>query len=204
MIKAFQKTDGFSLMETLVATFVFALVSASAVTILSGYQNSQLRLQEVAGKLAALDRARALMRADFFAALNRPLRDEFGGTMVAFEGGPHMPNGTVLRLVRGGSPTAKLFGNRSGLQRVEYIVSHGALYRRIYDRTDVVTATEVIDQHLLSGVRSVSARYAADGLWADDWGALPSSSALPRLAEINIVFGAGGDVKMMFLVGKAT
>ncbi len=204
MIKGFQKADGFSLIETLVATFVFALVSASAVAILTGYQNSQLRLQEADSQLASLDRARALMRADFFAAFNRPVRDEFGGTMVAFEGGPHMSGGIVLRLVRGGSPTAKLFGNRSALQRVEYIVLDGSLYRRLYDRTDIVTTTEVIDQHILPGVRSISARYGADGLWVEDWGTLPSSSRLPRLAEIDIVFGSGDSVKMMFLVGKAT
>lgn len=202
MIRGFHGDNGFSLVETLVATFVFALVSASGVAILSGHENSRIRLAEADNQLTALDQTKALIRNDFFAAFDRPVRDAFGGKMVAFEAGNHMPDGTLLRLVRGGNPTAKLFGNMSSLQRVEYAVSDGFLIRRTYDRTDVVTATKFIEQQILSGVRSVFTRYATDGLWVEEWGTLPSSAALPRLAEMTITFRSGDDVKMVFLVGS--
>jgi len=203
MIKGLFDDNGFSLVETLVATFIFAVVSASGVAILSGYQESRVRLAQADSQLSAIDQARALMRADLFSASNRPMRDAFGGTMTAFEAGDHMPAGTLLRLVRGGNPSAQLFGNVSALQRIEYAAMNGSLVRRIYDRTDVVTTTGFIEQKILSEVQSVSSRYAANGIWAEEWGTLPSTSALPRLAEITIAFRSGNNVKMMFIVGAA-
>ncbi len=201
MKRTLRKDAGFSLVEMLVATFIFAMVSASAVAILSGFESSRIRLQDASSQLAALDRARAIMRADFFAAHNRPVRDEFGDTIAAFESGIQMPEGALLRLVRGGNPAAALFGNMSALQRIDYMLAGETLYRRIYDRTDIVTAADFIDQELVSGVQSVSLRYAADGIWVEEWGTLVNSSDLPRLAEVSIIFRSGQEVKMMFLVG---
>ena len=201
MNKGLAGDHGFSLVETLVATFIFALVSASGVAILSGYEQSRIRLAAADSQLTELDRAKALIRADLFAAFDRPLRDQYGGAMPGFEAGDHMQAGTLLRLVRGGNPAAKLFGNMSALKRVEYAVMDGFLVRRTYDRTDAVTTTDIVDQPILSDVQSVSARYAAEGVWVEEWGTLPSNSALPRLAEITIAFRSGEDVKMMFLVG---
>lgn len=203
MNKGLSEDNGFSLVETLVATFIFALVSASGVAILSGYEQSRIRLAEADSQLTELDQTKALIREDFFAAFDRPLRDEYGGVVPGFEAGDHMPSGTLLRLVRGGNPAAKLFGNMSALKRVEYVVLDGFLVRRTYDRTDAVTTTDIVDQPILSGVQSVSTRYAADGIWVEEWGTLPSSFALPRLAEITVSFRSGENVKMMFLVGNA-
>lgn len=201
-MKLFPRNDGgFSLVETLVATFIFALVSASAVAILSGFESNRIRLQDASSQLAALDQTRAIMRADFFAAHNRPVRDEFGSTIVAFESGVHMPEGALLRLVRGGNPTAALFGNMSTLQRIDYVLVGGSIYRRIFDRTDIVIAADFIDQKLMSDVQSISLRYATNGIWVEEWGTLAADFDLPRLAEVSITFGSGQDVKMMFLVG---
>lgn len=201
MIKGLSDDNGFSLAETLVATFIFALVSASGVAILSGYEESRIGLARADSQLSALEQAKALIKADLFAALNRPLRDAYGGTMTAFEAGDHMSSGTLLRLVRGGNPSAKLFGNMSALQRVEYAAVDGFLVRRIYDHTDVVTTTDFIEQQVLPGVQSVSSRYAASGIWVEEWGTLLSTNALPRLAEFTITFRSGDNVKMTFLVG---
>lgn len=201
--KSFFGESGFSLVETLVATFIFALVSASGVAILSGYEGSRLKLAEADAQITEFDQTKALLRDDFFTAYNRPTRGEFGGTLVAFEAGHHMSAGTLLRLVRGGNPSAKLFGGMSAMQRVEYALLNGALVRRTYDRTDVLATTEYVDQQILSGVQAVSIRLLAEGFWVEEWGTLESTNGLPRLAEITITFASDDDVKMIFLVGNA-
>lgn len=201
--KSLLDDNGFSLVETLIATFIFALVSASGVAILSGYQSSRIRLAEADSQITALDQTKALIREDFFTAYDRPVRDEFGGALAAFEAGDHMPGGTLLRLVRGGNPSAKLFGNMSAMQRVEYVLIDDILVRRTYDRTDVVTTTDYVDQQIMSDVQSVSTRFLAEGIWVEEWGLRLSSNGLPRLAEITIAFASDDDVKMVFLVGNA-
>lgn len=199
------KSDsGFSLVETLIATFIFALIAGMSVALLTSYQSSRTALGEADARLAKLEVARSILRDDFFAAVNRPVRDEFGSQLVAFEAGQHMDAGIRQRLVRSGDLGAKLNGTVSAVKRVELVLDDGALIRRTYVRSDIVQDSPFLDQVLLEDVRRVSMRYAADGVWSTEWGTAVSVSNLPRLAEMTLEFESGQQAQMTFLIGNVS
>ena len=204
-MKRYLDSDGgFSLVETLVATFIFALIAGMSVVLLNSYQTSRTALDAADAKLAQLEVARNILRDDYFAAINRPVRDEFGGVLLAFEAGQHMEDGLRQRLVRSGDIGAKLNGTVSEVKRVELVVEDNKLLRRSYVRSDVVQDTPFQDQTLLEGVSRLSMRYLLDGVWVSEWGTTVASSSLPRMAELSIDFDGGQRAQMMFLIGASS
>jgi len=194
--------SGFSLVETMVATFIFALVSASGVVLLSGYQEGRLALAAADDRLARVEHARALIRDDMLSAVPRTMRDPYGGTLPGFEGGAHLPDGILLRFVRNGHMGALLAGNRSALQRVDYVLLEDQLVRRTYAHTDVTPETPVRDRVLLTNVRSVDVRYESQMIWALEWISSGSGEVdLPNLAEMTLRFSDGRQLQFTMLVG---
>lgn len=202
MMNQLKKDAGFSLVETLIATFIFALMSAMAVALISSYQSSRVSLKAADEKLATLEIARAIIRDDYFSAIQRPVRDQFGSQLTPFEAGEHMLDGVRQRLVRSGDMGAKLNGTLSEVKRVEYVVDDGTLTRRTYGRSDIVQGTTPTDQVLLLGIRNFSVRYAAENIWTEEWGTSPAAGDLPRLAEMVIEFEGGQQTRMTFLIGR--
>ncbi len=203
---SFAYTDerGFSLVETLIATFIFALVSAMGVALISNYQSSRLGLMSADERLVQLDTARAILRNDFFSAINRPVRSEFGDPLNAFEGGDHMLDNVRLRMVRNGDAGARLNGTTSTLRRIDYLLENNSLVRRSYAQTDTVTGGNFSDQILVDNVESMNLRYAADGIWSEEWGTAPAVNALPRLTEVSVQFTNGQSLRLTFLVGATS
>lgn len=195
---------GFSLVETLIATFIFALVSAMGVALISNYQSSRLGLMSADERLVQLDTARAILRNDFFAAINRPVRGEFGDPLIAFEGGTHMLDNVRLRMVRNADAGAMLKGTKSTLKRIDYLFENNSLIRRSYIQTDTVTGGGFSDQILVDNVESMNLRYAAEGIWSEEWGTAPAANVLPRLAEISLEFITGQSLRLTFLVGTVS
>lgn len=193
--------NGFSLIETLVATFLLALVSASGVMLLSSYQDGRLSLKRADDRLAELELARSMIRDDMFAAIVRPVRDEYGSDNIGFQGGDQLLDNKVLRFVRGGNQGAKVRGYGSGLDRVEYIFEDGSLLRRKFDTTDITLETEFSDRLLLSGLEALELRFEAYGIWALEWGAFGETDELPGLVELTARYPDGQALSMTFMVG---
>ncbi|TNE66120.1 MAG: type II secretion system protein GspJ [Alphaproteobacteria bacterium] len=200
MMGARTNDGGFSLVETMVATFLFALVAAAGVAILSGYQSGRMGLQAADERLAAVDMARALMRADMLEAVNRPVRDPFGGAGSAFEGGVHLGAEGLVEFVRGGNMGARIGGGESAVDRVDYRFENGQLVRRAYARADRTVDTPFTDRVLLSGLQKAEVRFDADGIWIDDWRGRDSGS-LPKMAEFTLTFDTGRSLRLLFMVG---
>jgi general secretion pathway protein J len=144
--------SGFSLMETLVATFILALVSAAGVMLLSGYQEGRLVMKKADDRLAELEIARSILRDDFLSAIQRRVRDEYGSRPYGFQGGKLLDENKVLRLVRGGNLGAMISGDISALDRVEYLFEDGTLTRRRYERADITLETNFTERPLLTGL----------------------------------------------------
>ncbi len=201
-MKAFIQNDkGFSLVETLIATVIFAIVSAAGVMILSGYQDGRLGLAAADERLVELDTARSLIRADLHMAVVRPLRDELGGGVKGFEGGTFQTEGPLLQFVRNGDMGALMYGNRSALKRIRYKFEDNVLIREVFAQTDITSETLSQDTILLSNIDKLGVRFEADGLWVDEWGSAASGGSLPRLVEFRVQFTSGRDLTLMFQVG---
>lgn len=203
MRRLLQDEQGFSLVETLIATVIFALVSTAGVMLLSGYQDGRLSMQAADERLAQLEIARSLIRSDLITVVDRPVRDELGGSKSGFEGGSYLPDGALLRFVRGGDIGALVGGNKSALKRIEYLLVDDALVRRSYAQTDITSDTNYTDLPLLSDLQALEVRFEVDGIWVDEWGNGSAIVPAPGLAEFRARMANGRTLTMTFLIGGA-
>ena len=71
-------TRGFTLVETLVALFVFGLIAAAGVIILGNSADAQLRIGEASRSVQDMQRLRAALRADLGQMAVRVTREATG------------------------------------------------------------------------------------------------------------------------------
>lgn len=197
--------SGVTLIETLVALFVIALM-ATAGAIMTGQSLRGARAVEAKGA-AATDLAAAIgtLNADLAAFAPRASQDP---AMVEppslFEGHAPRHDGRVMVFVRNGwvNPDGDA---RSSLQRVEYLFEQGKLIRRSWFAPDPGPGTPVAEEVLLTGVSKLEARYGRGDVWATDWVALPGAPGpMPQKAELTISFDVNDSHKVRFLIGGGT
>jgi general secretion pathway protein J len=185
------------LVELLVSLFIFAMLSAAGVALLS----FSVRAQESAGArldgIAALRRAGALMTGDLAQAAPRLQRDEAGRVHPAFFGATG-ESGVALAFVRRGWENVD-DAPRSTLQKVEYGLIGNRLVRRAYPMIDGAAPYPSIT--LLDHVESLRFRYRdRKGEWRDRWD--PTNPiVLPRAVEMVVAVTGGGTTRQLFLAG---
>jgi general secretion pathway protein J len=189
---------GFTLAELLVSLFIFGLLSAAGVGLLSFSVRSQAAADARLGDLADFRRAGALLAGDLAQAAPRMARDEAGNARPAFHGVGGERGGVALAFVRRGWENLD-DTPRASLQRVEYSFNDGRLERRIYPRLDgaaALPASTVVD-----GVRRIRLRYRdREGAWRDRWD--PTRPVeLPRAVELVMDSEGSGTTRQLFQVG---
>ncbi len=147
---------GFTLVEVLVAMFIFALISAGTMTALTGSLRGKAQMNERLEVIADLDGARALMKSDFSNINLREMRDNYGGTLpYVLEGGTQ----TLIEFTRAGRANPGGLENRSEFQRVSYVFDGGNLIRRTLAQTNPAPQTGEYERILLSGLAAVKVTY---------------------------------------------
>ena len=184
---------GFTLVELLVALFIFGLLSAAGVALLSFSVRAQDAADTRLDALSALRRANALIGADLAQATSRISRDEAGAVRPAFDGAADS-----LMLVRRGWENFD-GAPRASLQKVEYRLVGDRLERRGYFHVDGAPPLESVT--LLSGVRRMGLRYRdASGAWRERWDPTRITD-LPRAVELVADSESQGTVRQLFAVG---
>ena len=142
MTVAADKSAGFSLLEVLIATFVFAIIGAISVALMATTLTARDVNEEALTRTAAIDRLRVLLREDLGQLADRPVRDPEGYVRgYVFAG-----DSAGLRLQEGAEDERILFAftrlgranpgyvrARSSLIHVEYLVRGEQLIRRASD-----------------------------------------------------------------------
>ena len=177
--------NGFTLVEMMVALFIFAMLSVAGVIMLRTAVDSDEITAENLGQMAEMQRFVSLMEADLSQVLPRASRDEGGGRVAAFASEAGGPEAAFLKFTRGGQ--SNINGEaRSNLERVEYRMTDGGS----------------IDQPavLISNVDSLEVRFRDKrGLWSSRW-ETERLADLPRAVEIEFE-QAGRRYRHLFLVG---
>jgi len=192
--------NGFTLVELLVSLFIFGLLSAAGVVLLSFSVRAQEAADARLGDLADFRRAAALLTSDLAQAAPRPARDSAGKARPAFEGNSGEQGGIALAFVRRGWENLD-DAPRASLQRVEYSVAEGRLERRVYPRLDgaaPLPATAVVE-----GVRRIRLRFRDDeGAWRERWDPT-DATRLPRAVELVMDAEGSGTTRQLFQTGPA-
>jgi general secretion pathway protein J len=186
---------GFTLVEMLVALFVFSLIAAAGVTIMRFSADNRGLVHARSERLAEFQRLRALLKADLTQAAERRTRDAQGRPLrEAFFGGS---TGTpLLRLARRGweNPDAQ---PRASVQYVEYRLNAGRLERVAHLALD--GSAVATPQLLAERVRAVAISFLWHGQWIS---ALPGGPVdpLPQAVKLDLTFDDIGPVSQLFAV----
>jgi general secretion pathway protein J len=205
MTRPVSAETGMTLIETLIALFVIALM-ATAGAVMTGQTLRGARVLETRGE-ASSELAVALntISADLAAYTGRPSQDAaLSEPAAAFAGYAPRADGRLMLFVRNGwSNTAE--AARSDLQRVEYRFEGGNLIRRSWLTPDPGPATPIVDEMLLSGIARLDARFGRAEGWRSEWLTGNSKSAdVPQKVELSLTFAEGDVLTVRYLVGAGT
>lgn len=195
--------SGFSLVETLVALFVVALLATSGGALLISSIQAGDAVKRSADEVRDLDVMHALLRDDLSAITRR------GSLSPRGIGTPQGPAGSdryeiALSFVRNGWPRLEPEQElRSDLQRVEYVLEDGRFIRRAYAAPDPSAESPVFERVLASDVQALRLRWFLAGTWYDEWETGPAdpASELPSMVELVLDFESGDSLTQRMLVG---
>lgn len=126
-------SDGFTLLELLVAVAVFALMAVMAYGGLDSVVRQSEIVEGEADRLAEFQNGLHRLRADLGMAIDRPVRDSGGSPERSFVGEAN--DGRLLAFTRLGSANPWL-EPRGQIERVEWRFHEGSLQRRSWAPVD--------------------------------------------------------------------
>lgn len=195
---------GFTLLELLVATSVFAIMSVMAYGGLSSVISNSTQTEIQLEKLQTVQHAMFMMTRDFTQIVKRNIRDEFGNTQAYLTAGTNIDY--LVEFTRNGRRNpAKLL--RSHLLRVAYKFEDNNLIRLFWPQLDRVQGMEPYEDILLEDVKLAELRYLDDsGEWHDQWPPLSATAApgatsdSPRAIEFKLELDGWGELTRIYKV----
>ncbi len=179
------RSSGFTLVEVVVALFIFAMLAAAGVGLLSSTVRSQAASAARLADVSSERRLSALLISDLGQAVPRVSRDETGRPRPAFAANQ---GNLLFAFVRGGPKP----------QHVEIRLERDALVRVAAPFVDgALPGSPVV---LAKGVERARVRFRYKSDWQDDW-ASERTDAIPKALELTLTRQGGVSVVRMFLVG---
>lgn len=198
------KQVGFTLLELLISSIIFAIMAIMAYggldNVIDNSKSSKQalkRLQQVQQSIAVLDR-------DFSQIIQRPIRDEFGVTQPYLFAGKNIDD--LVEFTRGGrvNPANML---RSSLLRVAYRFTDNSLVRVQWQQLDRAQGIEPRKTTLIEDVEKVTIRFLdKKGEWRARWPPLNAASTgssnpntiRPAAIEIVLQLNDWGDIRRLY------
>ncbi len=205
MMSSREHQAGFSLIETIVAVFIVALISAGAGVMLTQTVQAGKQVSERGDTLTELQIANAMLRDDFASiAIRRTNSPDPFDLPQVFEGVSADADASFMTFARNGWGLAPSGEMRSDLQRVAYRFEEGQLIRSAWLRPDPDRETPIIERVLLSGLTDFQISYGKNGFWESEWRPRVDGAdqvVLPDAFEIICEFENGDRLRQVFLSG---
>jgi len=184
---------GFTLVEMLVAVFIFGVLAAAGVSVMGFAARNQGVVRERMDEIGAFQRMRATLKADLAQTAPRRTRGLDGETSPnAFAAGQLTRSDALFSFVRRGWENTD-GAPRASLQYVEYRVVDGRLERAARPALDGAALGP--GQVLIEGVESVEAAFLSRGRWTDVW---IGGTTLPEAVRITLRLRDFGEVTQLF------
>lgn len=192
---------GFTLLELLVASAVFTVLSIMAYGGLRTVLTARAETDRAAARLAEIQTAFLHIHRDIIQITDRSIRAEYGDQQPALK---YVEFGDYrLELTRGGvrNPAGL---PRSNLQRVAYSLEDETLYRVTWPVLDRAQDTQPRRVRLLGQVRGLHVRFLGTGEdWQTAWPPIAQEGeviGLPRAVELSVDLEDWGRLTRLFEV----
>lgn len=192
--------NGFTLIEILIALFIFAVIAIITATglsaILKSHERSDVQMQEITQIQLAL----IIMKRDISQATARPIMDNNGNQIPAF-----LERAGYFELTRSGYSNPLMNNKRSTLQRVAYFYRDHQLIRRTWPVLDRAPDTPFSDKILLDGLKTLTFSYLADNkqfypTWSASMLDKNQQHLLPAGIKVDFYFKKSGHLRYLFLI----
>jgi general secretion pathway protein J len=192
------KIKGFTLLEILIAVFIFTIVSMIMTHALATVFHSNAGTEKHSTRLAELQMATLFLARDAEQIINRPVMDAKGTLRPTFEG-----YAKQVTFTHGGlaNPSGKY--PRTTMQRTSYSFDGNSLVRQVWPVLDSVQSTMPQQRKLLNDVSEMHFDYLDEkGFFHNTWppAEQTKSSPLPRAVRITITLAHWGKLTQLYLI----
>lgn len=175
------KQQGFTLLELLIASIIFAIMAIMAYGGLDNVISNSQASKQALKRLQQIQQTVSVLNRDFRQLIPRPIRDEFGNTQPYLSAGNNIDY--LVEFSRGGrvNPGGLL---RSTLLRVAYRFDEEALVRLQWPQLDRTQEQEPKKTTLIDNLETATIRFLDPaGEWQEQW---PPLNATPASAPGSI------------------
>jgi general secretion pathway protein J len=195
----YNRNQGFTLLEVLIAIAIFSVVSLASFTIfdtvLRGDESSKLR----SDRQNELQRAFFLIERDVMQIAKRSLRingEAPSNVFIQTADDSFLADNQAMAFVRNGWTNPGLLLPRSDMQSVAYRLEENTLERLHYNFVDAVVGQEPKIRPLITNISDLSFEFYDGQNWQTKW----SGNSLPLAIAIEIETDDFGYLRRQFLV----
>ncbi len=198
------KQSGFTLLELLIASIIFAIMAIMAYGGLGNVLDNSKSSQQALKRLQQIQQSVSILNRDFSQIMPRAIRDEYGNTQPYLTTGNNLDN--LVELTRGGrvNPANLL---RSSLLRVAYRFDDEKLVRLQWQQLDRAQGIEPRQTTLIDNIENVTLRFLdGSGEWQEQWPPLNTATGdrqdvninRPAAIEIVLQLKDWGDIRRLY------
>ena len=191
------RKNGFTLIEMLIALFIFTLLSTMLGSALHSVINAQSGSEKSAARLRKLQIALLIIERDVEQIVNRPVLNATGSEEAAFIG-----TAREFTFTHTGFANLNDKFPHSALQRARYYGEDYAVWRMTWAALDQVPQSKPHARRLLSGVVSVSFQYLdKKGRFHNNWPLEgDSEQPLPRAIRVYLTISKWGKLSQLYVI----
>lgn len=203
------KQQGFTLLELLIASIIFAIMAIMAYGGLDNVISNSQASKQALKRLQQIQQTVSVLNRDFRQLIPRPIRDEFGNTQPYLSAGNNIDY--LVEFSRGGrvNPGGLL---RSTLLRVAYRFDEEALVRLQWPQLDRTQEQEPKKTTLIDNLEEVSIRFMdPTGEWQEQWpplnatptnspGGIAVAKTYPLAIEIILQLKDWGEIRRLYQI----
>lgn len=195
--KTHQYVNGFTLLEILIALFIFTILAMISTSALHTVINAQAGTEKNAARLRELQTALLIMSREIKQTTDRPIINSIGKEEVAFKGTARGFNFTHLGFENPIVAIAK-----SSLERSGYFWDKGKLWRQVWPALDQAPKARASSRALLHNVTNARFEYLdGEGRFHQQWpiGTDPTRT-LPRAVKVELEIAQWGKLSQIYVI----
>lgn len=193
-----QRSTGFTLLELLIALFIFTFIAIIVVSAMHTVFTAQSATEKSASRTAELQIALTIMSRDFEQVVDRPITVASGAREGSFIGGNDNATFTHAGLA---NPMGQLL--RSTLQRTRYRLEENKLIRESWQQLDQSQKSLPDPRQLITGVSSLRFQYLDQkGVFHDRWPPPDQTDdgTQPRAVRVTLILNDLGKIMQLYIL----